>query len=610
MKKAARSAVASAHLPTLYCGQTVQKHQTIMRSGTISEPSLTIESAPTTPGPANQAPAKRSRASLLLPSLASIVLSAVWLGILLAGQHAIPGSDESAPLHLRLGNDLLLHWNLVPTNTLTSVGAGQPLVGWPWLSDLIIADAWRLFGLNGLLGLVGLMVGLTAMLLLRAVRKRGTPLLLALPLTAAALALTAVDWQASPRLFSLLLTLWWSEQLWAYWQSKNDGRKLWALPFVLALWANLDSGFLAGLILLATATLLVWFFPNAASARNINVRRWQLTRVLIACLLAALLTPWGLAGLANAGSFFASGTTPGQVGAIASPDVHQFSGQLFLGLLLVLAACGILRGWLMGGRAAQPADLRANENERRLAQLAMREPGALGWAFVGIFTVLAFFSPSLLALWGVIVAPIMGRELTSWAAEWASADRNQQLTRFCHGLFRRSWRLEALETHLRSWLLGALVAIFVLVLLFNRGAVPGSTAPLVNAQFSSTALPVQAIQNMLQGNIPGSALPDGTGFTVMEWSHYVEWTLPQHPIMVDARPDFFDAGTLQDYQDLLNAQTGWNQIVNAYRIRWFLIPTTTPLAQVIVLAQGWLCQEIDSQHIALYCVPAPSLPIT
>ena len=137
------------------------------------------------------------------------------------------------------------------------------------------------------------------MLLLRAVRKRGTPLLLALPLTAAALALTAVDWQASPRLFSLLLTLWWSEQLWAYWQSKNDGRKLWPLPFVLAVWANLDSGFLAGLILLATATLLVWFFPNAASARNINVRRWQLTRVLIACLLAALLTPWGLAGLSR-----------------------------------------------------------------------------------------------------------------------------------------------------------------------------------------------------------------------------------------------------------------------------------------------------------------------
>ncbi|HEU5369601.1 MAG TPA: hypothetical protein VFU69_14100, partial [Ktedonobacterales bacterium] len=416
--------------------------------------------------------------------------------------------------------------------------------------------------------------------------------------------------QATPRIFSLLLTLWWSEQLWSYWQSKNNGRKLWPLPFVLALWANLDSGYVAGLILLAAATVLVWFFPNAASARNVEARRWQLTRVLIACLLATLLTPWGFAGLAHTGAFFASSTTPGQTGASVSPDVHQFSGQLFLALLILLGACGILRGWLAGGRAAQPVNQEATENERRLAQLANREPGALGWAFVGIFTVLAFFSAHLLALWGLITAPIMGRELTSWAAEWAAADHNQRLPRFCQRLFRRSWRLEVVETRLRSGLLGALAVLFVLVLLVNQGSFPGATAPWVNAQFSSTALPVEAVQNIQRGAIPDSTLPDGAGFTVLEWSHYLEWTLPQHPIMVDARTDFFDEGTLHDYQTLLNAQPGWNQIINDYRIRWLLIPTSTPLAQVIILAQGWLCQEIDAHHVALLCVPAPSLPVT
>lgn len=531
------------------------------------------------------------------------------LGILLLGQRAIPGSDGSAALPLRLGNDMLLRGGLVPTNTLTSVGYGQPLVAEQWLADLIFAGIWRLFGLNGLLALVGLIVALTSTMLLRAVRKRGTPLLLALPLMAAALALTSTDWQAGPPLFSLLLTLWWSEQLWSYWQSKNNGRKLWPLPFVLALWANLDSGYVAGLILLVTATLLVWIFPNAASARNVDARRWQLTRILIACLLATLLTPWGLTALADAGTFFTSGTTPGQAVA-ASPDVHQLSGALFLALLLLLGTCGILRGWLAGGRAAQPADLTGSEQERRLAQLANREPGALGWAFVGVFTALAFFSSDALALWGVIVAPIMGRELTCWAAEWATADANQRLTRSCRAIFRRSWKFEALETHLRSGLLGALVGIFVLVLLFNQGTFPGTAAPLLNARFSSTALPVEAVQNIQRGAIPGDTLPSGAGFTVLAWSHYIEWQLPGHPIMIDARTNVFDAGTLQDYQNLLNAQPTWNQIINGYGIRWLLIPMTTPLAQVIPLAQGWLCQDIDSQHLALLCVPAPSLPVT
>lgn len=581
-----------------------------LRSRAITEPPLVVEYAPTTPARVPNAPAKRSPASFLLPSLSSIVFSATLLGVLLLGQRAIPGSDDSAALHLRLGEDMLLRGGLVPTNTLTSVGAGQPLIDRQWLADLIFAGIQRLFGFNGLLALVGFIVALTAMLLLRAVRKRGTPLLVALPLTAAALALTARDWQISPRLFSLFFTLWWAEQLWSYWQSKNKGRRLWALPFVLALWANLDSGYVAGLLLLAVAAALVWLFPNAASARQVDVRRWQLTRVLIACLLATLLTPWGLAGLASAGDFFASGTTPGQAQAFASPDVHQFSGQLFLVLLLLLATCGILRGWLAGGRAAQPADLAAQENERRLAQLAMREPGALGWAFVGLFTVLVFFSPQALALWGVIVAPIMGRELTSWAAEWASADRNQQLPRLCHGLFRRSWQLEALEKPLRSSLLGALVGIVVLALLLNGGAFPGSTTPIINTQFSSAALPVAAVQKIQQGIIPENALPDGAGFTVMEWSGYVEWKLPHHPIMVDARTDVFDESTLADYQTMVSAQSGWNQLLTTYKIRWLLIPTTVPLAQTIALTQGWLCQDIDAQHLALYCVPAPSLPVT
>ncbi|HEY7350685.1 MAG TPA: hypothetical protein VH599_20415 [Ktedonobacterales bacterium] len=531
------------------------------------------------------------------------------LGMILLGQGAIPGGDDRVALHLRLGSDILLHGGLVPANTLTSVGYGQPLVAWEWLSDLIFAGVLSLFGLNGLLGLVGLIVALTAMFLLRAVRKRGTSLLLALPLTAAALALTSIDWQATPQIFSLLLALWWSEQLWSYWQSNNTGRKLWPLPFALALWANLDSSYIAGLVVLGTATALVWLFPNAASARNVDVRRWQLTRVLIACLLASLLTPWGFAGLAHAGSVFSNEPLSGQTGEILSPDIHQLSGQLFLALLLLLGTCGILRGWLAGGRAAHPADLRATDNERRLAQLATREPGALGWALVGVFTALTFFSPYFLSLWGVIVAPIMGRELTSWIAEWATADKNKRLTQCCQALFRGSWKIESLEAHLRSSLLGMLVALFVLALLFT-GMLPGATARGNGAHFSPTALPVEAVQNIKRGAIPGSALPNGTGFTVLEWSHYIEWSLPQRPIMIDARTDAFDESALHDYQALLNGQPDWNQIINTYGIRWLLMPTTVPLAQVITLARNWLCQEIDTQHIALLCVPAPSPPVT
>ncbi len=542
------------------------------------------------------------------PSLDSVLFSAILLGALLLGQQRILGTDGDTPLHLRLGNDILTHGGLITTNTLTSTGYGQPFIAWEWLSELLFAGAWRLLGLNGVVAVVGMVVALTSLLLFRAVRRRGVPLLIALPLTLIAIALTSIHWLARPHIFSLLLTLWWSEQLWAYWQSGNP-RKLWPLPLMMALWANLHGGYVVGLIMLGTATGLAWLLPNAASTRNIAARRWQLTRALVACLLATLLTPWGLTGFLHITSFLSNGNALSNIQEYNSPDFHQPYGQIFLFLLLLLGACGILRGWLAGGRAIRPADVDAQGERRVLAQLAVREPGALGWALVGIFTAMALYSVRALPLWALVVTPILGRELTSWGAEWAASSPSGRRARFCRTLFLRSWRLDALNKSLRSGLLAGLTSIFILVLLLNQGRLPGTSTPVLNAQFSSNTFPIEAVQAIQQGAIPGNALPAGTGFTTITWAGYLELTLPHQVLMVDARVDFFDQSVLNDYQTLINGEPGWDQIIKDYQIHWLLIPTTVPLAQIITLTHEWTCQEIATHHSALLCIPAPTLPV-
>jgi hypothetical protein len=543
----------------------------------------------------------------LLPSLEGCLFFAVFLGCVLFGQGQILGIDGDSALHLRLGNDMLAHGGPAIANTLTITGYGQPFLAWEWLSEMLFAGAWRLFGLNGVVALTAFIIALTSLLLFRAVQRRGTPILLAFPLTLAAIALTSIHWLARPHIFSLLLTLWWSEQLWAYWQSGN-ARKLWPLPFVMVLWANLHGGFITGLIILGAATALVWVFPNAASTRNVRARRWQLTRILLACLLATLLTPWGLAEPLHVVSFLSSGSVLNSIQEYNSPDFHQFYGLLFLVLLLLLSACGIFRGWLAGGRAAHPADLEAQGEQRILAQLAAREPGALGWLLVGIFTAMALISVRSLPLWAVVVTPVLGRELTCWIAEWGAADTRTRLARGCRFLFRRSRQLDALNKHLRSGVVVALAGIIVLVLLLNKGTLPGTSAPVLNAQFSPGVFPVEAVQAIQQGNMQGGALPAGAGFTTMEWAGYLEFTLPQHPVMVDTRVDFFNPSVLQDYQTILNGAPGWDQLLSEYSIHWLLIPHTIPLAQIITLTQSWTCQELDARHFALYCIPAPGIP--
>jgi len=573
----------------------ISPHTTTRRA---DQPAPDLSTAKVKPGPRRW----------FLPSLEGILFSVTLLGVLLFSQQRILGTDGDTPLHLRLGGDMLTQGSLVTTNTLTSTGYGQPFVAWEWLSELVIAGAWRLLGLNGVGALVSIIIALISLLLFQAVRRRGVPMLIALPLTLLAIALTSLHWQAQPYLFSLLLTLWWSEQVWAYWQSGNP-RKLWPLPFMMALWANLDGGYVIGLILLGTATGLAWVFPNAASTRNIHVRRWQLSRALVACLLATLLTPLGLDGLLHVTGFLSNGELLSNIQEETSPDFHQFYGQLFLFLLLLLGACGILRGWLAGGRATHPADGAEQAEQRALAQLATREPGALGWALVGIFTALTLFSVSVLPLWALVVSPILGRELTSWTAEWAAAEMSGRLSRCCRALYRRSWRLEAQSRSLRSSVLVSMTSLFVLALLLNQGTLPGTSTHLLDVEFPSNAFPVEAVQAIQQGAIPGGALPEGTGFTTITWAGYLELTLPHHLLMVDARVDFFDQSVLNDYQTLINGEPGWDQVISTYALHWLLIPPTVPLAQIITLTHEWSCQEIDTQHSALLCIPAPTVPV-
>ncbi len=545
----------------------------------------------------------------MLPSLPALLFGVIFLGVVFFGQVRVISTDGGTALHLRLGSDMLARGGLLPGNILTSADYGQPFVAWEWLSEIVLAGVWSWFGLNGVVALVAGVVALTSAWLLRAVRKRGVPLLLALPLALAAIALTSIHWLARPHIFSLLLMLWWSEQLWAYWQSGNP-KKLWPFPFVLVLWANLHGGYIVGLLTLAMATVLVWVFPQAASTRDGAARRWQLARTLAACCLAALLTPWGLSGWLHLLDFFSSGTVLSNVQEWASPDFHQPYGKLFLALLLLLGTCGVLRGWLRGGRALHPTDVEASASSAALAWWASREPGALGWALVGLFTALALISVRALPLWALVVTPIMGRELTSWAAEWAVAETPGKATHLSRALFQRSWRLEAIERKQRSWVWILLAVSFVVVLVANDGFFPGAKVPLLNAHFSSQAFPVEAVQTIQRGGFPGGTLPDGAGFTTIEWADYIEFALPHALVMVDSREDVFDERVFSDYQAILSVQQGWDQRMKEYNIRWVLVPTTAPLAQLLPLAQGWLCLEADAHQMALLCVVSRGSPVT
>ena len=199
---------------------------------------------------------------LFMPSLYDVLFVCASLGILLTLQGYLLGEDGDTAWNLRIGEYILAH-GLPRTEFMLSTTLGNPTLYYEWLAQVVYALALSLGGLNGVVALAALLVGLDMTLLFWALRRRGVPLLLALFLTLVGAWLTTSVWTARAQQFTLLLTLAWSELLWSYWRT-GDRRLLWLFPVSAALWANLHPGFVGGLLMLLVATVVAWVFP----ARN------------------------------------------------------------------------------------------------------------------------------------------------------------------------------------------------------------------------------------------------------------------------------------------------------------------------------------------------------
>lgn len=537
-----------------------------------------------------------------LPSFGDILFICALLGVVFGLQGRALGPDGDIGWSLRIGLQTLSS-GLPRHEFLLSTTAGQPAVNWEWLAQVTYALAYRLAGLNGVVALAGGIVAATGIGLYVAIRRRGVPLLLALALSLAGIGLTSITWTTRAQLFSLPLTLWWSENLWSYWRT-GDTRRLWYFLPVMALWANLHGGFIAGLILLATAVAVTWLLPRNRGQTNPR----HLTYTLGGTLLATLVTPWGFALPAHILTYMRNPLITRYTQEYQSPDFHSLAGLLFLALVLLLVAT-----WLYA--ATDPyVPLTANEETSSLVAASpdaapfcpQREgPGvrSLSLAHAAVWTVLACVSVRFVPLWALIVLPILADVLATTrqrALNWLAQSRHIGLRH------RSTWpgriaafsdRLETMDRQVGRGIWSALAVLFVLIVLAGGGRIPGSAAPALNTRFDATLFPVQAAQRLhIQG------LPPGRGLTTYEWGGYLDFALPEYHVFIDSRSDAYSQKLLQDYATIIGLGPGWRGLLRAYDIRWALVPTGSPLAQVLALSPGWRCTNEDSTGIATLCV--------
>jgi hypothetical protein len=286
------------------------------------------------PASAPQAPTRRGRAYTWLSDPRRALLAAVL--VLTGGVGLDALSDPDVWWHIRLGDWIIAH-HQVPAGELFAYTAfGNPLIAHEWLSETVFAALAAVGGLFLVTVLMGL-VAWSAMLatVLRGGLRGTGPVVLAVGLVLAARTAEPVL-GTRPQVFTFALVCW---TLWiAESYLRSGGRRVWLLPPLFLLWANLHAGFIAGI-----GFLVIVVFGEAVKRRwglgaVAPMRRIQALAVAVgASVLAACVNPYGPSLFAFAAT---TGATERQKGIIEwqSPNFADPTMWVLLALLLSFAA--------------------------------------------------------------------------------------------------------------------------------------------------------------------------------------------------------------------------------------------------------------------------------
>jgi hypothetical protein len=207
----------------------------------------------------------------------------VWLGrrviwIVLAWLTLLTGADPDLWGHVRFGLDFLRDWRL-PSIDPYSYTQDKAWVNHEWLSEALMAGAYRLGGPPGLVLLKASVVGLAYAVVIRSYRHAG-PLVAEIVAVLVAVASLPLTMSVRPHIWSFAALA----VLTALLQADSRARAV-AVPAVLALWVNVHGGWILGIALVA-----IWCAGQAWSKRRLDR-----PTILIGAgsLLATLVNPYG-----------------------------------------------------------------------------------------------------------------------------------------------------------------------------------------------------------------------------------------------------------------------------------------------------------------------------
>lgn len=465
-------------------------------------------------------------------TLSRLLVALTFIGVFVMATRA--PLDTDMLWHLRAGEWQVEHRALLRVDLFSYSRAGEPWINHSWLSQIIMYGFYAALGDAGMALYTSILATSGMIFVYRTLE--GNAVVKAF-VTVLASAAAAVFWSARPQMVSFFLSAVVFYLLWHYLEKDSD--RLWFIPLIMVLWANLHGGFAIGFILMVLATVgeaARWLFDEVLGGQEGPGLRRAGRLIVVGLVSAAAIgvNPYGPRMILYPFRTVGIGVLQDFIQEWASPDFHQGQTWPFI--------------WLLLGTLA-------------LAGLSKRR---LGWRDAVLVTGTAYASLLAgrnIATFAVVASPVLAAHAQSWLDELG------------------------LRLHLDRRPQGALAVVNVAILVVALGAGVAKMAYALNPALLLDArqqqLPVGAVTYLEREQPPGPL------FNSYNWGGYLILAARDYPVYVDGRTDLYDDDLLQSYLNTYFAQPGWQERLDATGANVVLIEASAPLSQVLALSDGW-----------------------
>ena len=509
---------------------------TPLPAGTGTGPDRPVEQSPAAK-PASgtaEAGAPDSRLSRITPERTiAIVAFAVVFAI-----GASLRLDPDVWWHLRAGA-VTLHDGVIRRDTFSFTKAGMPWIDHSWGAEVIGYLIWRVGGWAGLGILTGALAAIGGWFVYR--MSSGGTYVRAFAVAVASLT-ASVFWAPRPQMFSYALT---GAVLYILFLRRHAGvDRLWWLPLLMLLWANLHGGFAIGFILMG-GVILGETLENLAALDDRGHLDWRAVRklglVAAVSVGAVCVNPYGPRLLAvpfeTAGGSFTT-----LIEEWRPPDFHNQGFWPFAALLVVFVLAG-------------------GASRHRI--------GWTDWILCSGSTLLALSAGRNVSIFAIVVTPVLTYHLATVLED-------------------QGWVVQPLQRATRPIALLNLALVVVVVgIAAERALAPLDARTLRAAERRES--PVDAVAFLRSHGVRGHL------FNQYEWGGYLIHELPRVPVFVDGRSDLYGGAFLSGaYGAVAGGGPLWSQQLDRYGVGTVLVRSDSGLASVLETDPGWRAVYTDT----------------